>query len=255
MAAPTSVRSRPRAPRLDRATAYRLATTEYDRTLAAWRALGPADWSRPTVCAAWDVRAMAAHTLGMTEMTASLRQLVHQNAAASRAGGGIDALTAVQVRERAGLSPAELVDRLAAAAPRAVRGRRRLSVLLGAVKLPEEQVVGPEREWWRIGFLTDVVLTRDPWMHRMDLAAATGTEPVLTADHDGVLVADVVAEWAGRHGQPYRLRLTGPAGGEWSSGADGGADVEAHELDAVDFCRVLSGRGTGDGLLAQQVPF
>jgi len=27
------------------------------------------------------------------------------------------------------------------------------------------------------------------------------------------------------------------------------------EFDAVEFCRVLSGRGNGTGLLAEQVPF
>jgi hypothetical protein len=32
-------------------------------------------------------------------------------------------------------------------------------------------------------------LTRDPWMHRLDLARATGHAPVLTADHGGVIVA------------------------------------------------------------------
>jgi uncharacterized protein (TIGR03083 family) len=251
MTAAAPVRPRPRPPALDRDTAYRLAATEYDRTIAAWRALAPQDWARPTPCSAWDVRAMNAHTLGMTEMTASLRQLVRQNAASSKAGGGIDALTAVQVRERIDLDPGTLVGRFAAAAPRAVRGRRRLSWLVGRAKLPEEQVVGSDREWWRIGYLLDVILTRDPWMHRMDLAAATGTDPVLTPDHDGVLVSDVVAEWAQRHGRAYRLRLTGPAGGTWSSGADG----EELELDAVEFCRVLSGRGAGAGLLSQQVPF
>ena len=52
-------------------------------------------------------------------------------------------------------------------------------------------------------------------MHRLDIARATGHAPVLTADHDGVIVADVVAEWARRHGRPYRLELTGPAGGVW----------------------------------------
>jgi hypothetical protein len=122
---------------------------------------------------------------------------------------------------------------------------------VGWVKLPEEQVVGPDREWWRIGFLLDVVLTRDVWMHRVDIARATGRLPRLTPDHDRVLVADVVSEWAQRHGRPFRLRLTGPAGGEWSSGAGG----EQLELDAVEFCRLLSGRGTGPGLLGQQVPF
>ncbi len=83
------------------------------------------------------------------------------------------------------------------------------------------------------------------------MARATGAELVLTADHDGVIVADVVAEWAARHGQPYTLHLTGPAGGSWASGERG----PLIESDAVEFCRVLSGRGHGDGLLAIQVPF
>jgi uncharacterized protein (TIGR03083 family) len=251
MTAATPTRSAPRPPALDRTTAYRLASTEYDRCLAVLRDLAPADWGRPTDCTGWDVRAMAAHVLGMAEMVGSLREFVHQNRLTARAGGGIDALTALQVRERADLDGAAIVARLAAATPRALRGRRRLSRVLGRSTLPEEQVVGPDREKWRIGFLTDVVLTRDVWMHRMDVARAVGRDPVLTAGHDGVLVADVVAEWAQRHGRPYRLRLTGPAGGEWSAGADG----EAYELDAVEFCRLASGRGSGGGLLAQQVPF
>ena len=71
----------------------------------------------------------------------------------------------------------------------------------------------------------------------------------LTPDHDGAIVADVVAEWAQRHGQPYRLTLTGPAGGDWGTGG------QAIEMDAVQFCRVLSGRGEGSGLLATEVPF
>ncbi len=111
--------------------------------------------------------------------------------------------------------------------------------------------MGSEREWWRIGYLLDVILTRDVWMHRVDVCRATGRELQLTPEHDGVLVADVVAEWAQRHGRPYRLRLTGPAGGEWSAGTDG----EELELDAVEFCRLLSGRGSGSGLLSSQVPF
>ena len=73
----------------------------------------------------------------------------------------------------------------------------------------------------------------------------------LTADHDGVLVGDLVAEWAFRHQEPYTLHLTGPAGGSWSLGTGG----PRLELDAVEFCRTLSGRVHGDGLLAVSVPF
>jgi uncharacterized protein (TIGR03083 family) len=244
-------RTRPRPPALDRETAYRLAATEYERFLAVLRDLGSGDWSRPTECTEWDVRAMAAHVLGMAEMAASVRETARQNRLAGKAGGGIDALTGLQVREHAHLDGPAIVGALEATAPRALRGRGRLSRVAGRVRLPEEQVVGTEREWWRIGFLLDVILTRDVWMHRADIARATGRELELTPAHDGVLVADVVAEWAQRHGRPYRLRLTGPAGGEWSSGS-GGSEIE---LDAVEFCRVLSGRGVGEGLLAQQVPF
>ena len=251
MTAPAPARTRPRPPALDRDTAYRLAATEYERFLRLVRGLDPADWARATACPGWDVRAMSAHVLGMAEMVAGVRELARQNRLAGKAGGGIDALTALQVHEHADLDGPGVVTALQSVAPRALRGRRRLSRLIGRVTLPEEQVVGPDREHWRIGFLADVVLTRDVWMHRSDICLATGREPELTAYHDGVLVADVVAEWAQRHGRPYRLRLTGPAGGEWSSGTDG----DELELDAVEFCRVLSGRGAGGGLLGQQVPF
>ncbi|MFD6389554.1 hypothetical protein [Nocardia sp. NPDC060259] len=100
--------------------------------------------------------------------------------------------------------------------------------------------------------LTEVILTRDPWMHRIDLSQATGRPLELTADHDGRIVDDVVREWAQRHGKPYRLTLHGPAGGTWTSGD---ADAPAIELDAIEFCRILSSRAGGTGLLSTEVPF
>ena len=57
---------------------------------------------------------MAGHVLGMAQMVAAVHSFVAQNAAAARAGGGIDALTSVQVRKTAQLSAEELVDRFAA---------------------------------------------------------------------------------------------------------------------------------------------
>jgi hypothetical protein len=110
------------------------------------------------------------------------------------------------------------------------------------------------REPWTFGYLIDVILTRDPWMHRLDIAVATGTEPRLTAEHDGVIVADVVAEWADRHGKDFELTLTGPAGGTWRAGANG----PSWTLDAVDFCRAIARRPastTVDDLLNTEVPY
>ena len=84
--------------------------------------------------------------------------------------------------------------------------------------MPVTQQVGGGDETWTIGYLTDIILTRDPWMHRADIARATGAAHVLDAGHDGAIVADVVAEWAARHGQPFTLELAGPAGGSFSGG-------------------------------------
>ncbi|MGZ8736451.1 MAG: hypothetical protein ACXWW7_04740 [Nocardioides sp.] len=85
----------------------------------------------------------------------------------------------------------------------------------------------------------------------MDICPATGREPELTAGHDGRLVDDVVHEWAATHQAAYALRLTGPAGGTWGGlGAD-----EQMVIDAVNFCRTVSGRAPGFGLLATPVPF
>jgi hypothetical protein len=47
------------------------------------------------------------------------------------------------------------------------------------------------------------------------------------------------------------LILTGPAGGTFVAG-DGGEHIE---LDAVELCRILSGRAEGTGLMSTEVPF
>jgi uncharacterized protein (TIGR03083 family) len=238
---------------IERTTAMRLAATEYERFVGQLRQLTPAEWARPTVCPDWDVRAMAGHVLGMAEMSASVPEGIRQMRTAGKQGGEfIDALTALQVAKTAALSTTQLVDRFAAVGPKAARGRRRTPFFVRGRTMPGDQPLGDgSRETWKFGFLIDVCLTRDTWMHRMDICRAVDAKPELTADHDGVLIADVAIEWAARHAQPCTLKLGGPAGGSWIWGSGG----PLLELDAVDFCRILSGRGDGEGLLATRVPF
>src|SRR5262249_26672641 len=156
--------------------------------------------------------------------------------------------------ERTCGTPGQITDRSAAGAGGAVAGRRRTPPFVRSRTMPQLQDMNGAQEPWTFGYLIDVILTRDPWMHRLDIAAATGTEPQLTADHDGVIVADVVAEWADRHGKDFELTLTGPAGGTWRARAHG----PSWTLDAVDFCRAIARRPastTVDDLLNTEVPY
>jgi uncharacterized protein (TIGR03083 family) len=241
-------------PRIARPEATTLAETETARFVAALEALEADDWNRPTANHLWDVRAMAGHVLGMTETFTSLRHVARDmRAGAKRAGKGpqIDGLTAHQVAITADLSNVDLIERLRAAGPVNARWRSSRRLLRhGRSKQEVPGTGGPER--WTMGFLFDVVLTRDTWMHRTDLAAATGKPLVLTPEHDGRIVADAVAEWAGRHRRPFVLELLGPAGGTYVQGTGG----EHLTMDAVELCRTLSGRPSATtGLLAVQVPF
>jgi uncharacterized protein (TIGR03083 family) len=240
----------PRKATLARDVAMRLAAEEYQRFLRQLQRLAPADWQAATDCPAWDVRALVGHVVGMTEMSASLPEQMRQMRAAGKAGGVfIDALTALQVTKHKDATPDRLVARLATVGPKAAKGRRRTPGFIRGRTMPVPQAVGGVEESWTLGYLVDVILTRDTWMHRIDIARATGKDLELTPEHDGLIVADVVEDWAARHGQPCRLHLSGPAGGIWSFGAGGPQLTE----DAVDFCRGLSARGTA--ALGTEVPF
>lgn len=241
-------------PPITRAEVEGLARTEYERVAEQLRSLAPDDWSKPTDCSLWDVRAMSGHTTGMLSTFTGYRTLIRKMSAATKAAkrsGGpmIDALTAKQVADHADLSTSELIGKVEDLGPGAARWRSTRSVLFR--RMPMKQEVAGKQETWRMAYLLDIILTRDPWMHRVDIARATGREIQLTPAHDGRIIADVVAEWARRHRTPFTLTLTGPAGGEYVAGDNG----EHITIDAVEFCRTLSGRSTGTGLLTEEVPF
>ncbi len=239
---------------VDHAEAMQLLETELQRGVELLGTLTPEDWTTRTDCPDWDVRQMYLHVLGACAGSASAGEGMHQMRVArkrrKRLAGTLEAnISAVQVAERESLTPAELVDQLRAIAPKTVKGRRRIPGFVRRhVKL---HVDGPVIEQWALGYLIDIIYLRDLWMHRVDTCQATGHEMTLTAAHDGRIVADVVGEWARRHGQPFSIELTGTAGGRFQVGTGS----EPFVLDAVQFCRTLAGRVPATDLLATVVPF
>jgi uncharacterized protein (TIGR03083 family) len=240
-------------PDLDHDEGMGLAATEYDRLIELVDRLDGEDWTRRTDCPDWDVREVVTHLLGFMKANADPAETQRQLAVAHREADQqgilrLDAQTALHVREHASLSPAETAAAVREWAPRALAGR---TATPAEVRAATFSTGLPGEADWTYAYLIDVVFTRDVWMHRVDVSRATGRPLVLTPGHDGRLVADVVSDWARRHGRPFTLHLDGPAGGSFTAGA-GGPELR---LDAVEFCRALSGRGTGEVPLGTRVPF
>ena len=241
-------------PPLRHKEAMALSAVEYERTLELVRSLGPDDWAMPVAdCAAWNIRQLMCHQIGAAESGAAMREGIRQQRAAGRASKErgipwLDAWTALQVEAREALDPAAVVKAAEAAFARGLRGRTKTPGIVRRIPMKFPEPIGRRMP---MGYLIDTIGIRDMWMHRVDMSRATGRDLVVTTDHDGRIVADVVKEWAALHGRPFSLALSGTAGGVFEQGLGG----EAMEMDAVEFCRVLSGRGRGEGLLRQAVPF
>jgi uncharacterized protein (TIGR03083 family) len=242
--------------RLDHHQSMQVGGVEYQRFIELIHSLSPDDWNRPTDCTDWDVKAVVAHNLGNMAGNASMRENVHQMRTArkrSKANGTsmVDEMTALQVEDRASLTPDQLCDAVDTLAPKALAGRRRTPAILRRamkIKLP------PPHNSLTLGFLIDQIYNRDMFMHRVDICRATGREMTVDAEHEGRIIAEIVGDWADAHGQPFNLVLDGPAGGSFQRGENGGQ----LRLDAVEFARIVSGRRDGHeavGLLATEVLF
>jgi uncharacterized protein (TIGR03083 family) len=239
--------------------AMKITEVEFARMLSAARGLQPADWRQPTVNTGWDVRAVMLHLLGAAEANAGFRENARQMRAGRRLfkqiGGHhwVDGVNEIQIRERAALTNEEVIDRYAAVTPKAVKARRRIPGPIRALPLVD---FGDPLGRKSLGYLMDMVYTRDVWMHRVDIARATGRPLELTADHDGRIVADIVAEWAQLYDHAFVLELEGPAGGTYRAGnADDPGTVHL-TIDAVELVCILSGRGStaGSSLLSYALP-
>lgn len=153
-----------------------------------------------------------------------------------------------------------LIAELRSDGPAAVANRRQLPEALRSLQLPVGTGVRVPLQ-----FFVDVILPRDMWMHRMEIALATGHPIVRTAEHEGRLTTLVMRDLARRlsphlAGRSVVYRLVGPDGGAFRYGdaAETGAVIA---MDTVDFHLLASGRRTatdsmqvarvdGDGELA-----
>lgn len=245
--------------------AERIGLTAYELLVSDLERLRPDEWEQDTVCAPWTVADMVRHLLGAARANMSMVEMTRQQLHGVRhrkafGGNALDAVNDLQVREHRHLDPAATLDRLRAVYPRSVAVRTHRSRLFDRIAIPLD--VGgstapgmPTR--LNMGRLFRVVYTRDVWLHRIDIARALGRALTLDTAADRRIVADVAREWADRHGRPFDLRLTGPAGGRYRRG-DGGPTID---LDPAAFCWILSGRGEpepgapGADLLRQRIVF
>jgi uncharacterized protein (TIGR03083 family) len=239
--------------------AERVAVAAYRQLDDLLQTLTDQDWEKPTACPGWSVSDIVGHLIGAASGNASAREYTRQQLWGLRhrrefGGNPLDAVNALQVREHAQLPASQRAEALRAEAPGAVRGRMRMSAWAGVVSVPISSGGSAARGMPRtvnLGRLFDVVYTRDVWMHTIDIAEAVGREAPMTTAVNRRIVQDAVIDWVRRHGQPVDVVLTGPGGGRYRSGSRG----DVIELDAIDFCRTLSGRVEGEGLLQVKILF
>lgn len=230
--------------------AYSLLQTELDRFLALLDTLGPDDWTRPTACTQWNVRDMVAHQAGGYASGTGYKEMIRQYSAARKRGRlPEDEINDLQLRERAGKSPAELIAELRRVGPVASRKWAHEFRLIKPIVLPHP-VGGREP----LRHLMWVIHSRDTWMHRLDICRATQREFLQTRAHDGRIAALVMRDVGillqkKLGGQAVRFDLTGVAGGAWQVGP--GEAAAALRMDVLDFNIFASGRYSQEEALAR----
>lgn len=223
-----------------------VARAVYEDLLRLLVTLDTIDWDAVTDCAPWTVADVVRHMVGAAKGHASLREEVRQlRYAAGHAhlfdGSRLDAMNDLHVRDHAHLDGPALIGELDRVWSDAVAGRMSRPGVIRALRVPNDSSgstpSGSGRRI-RLGHLFDVIITRDVWLHRVDIARATGHAMTFAA-HDRRIISDVIAEWAERLGdRGFDLTVTGPFEARFVSG-DG---AETLELDGIEFCRILSGR-------------
>ncbi len=240
-------------PRQTRQQSRTVASAELARFLELVARLDDDDWDKPTVCTLWSVRDIVAHQASHAELGRGPAGFLRQVAAPAMLGylrrgmSGLDSLNQSQVDKRRSWPVADVIAELRDGTAAAIEARQRSSWLGRQLPLPV-----PPVGMITLGRLLDEILPRDMWMHRHDIAAATGKPFAQTADHDGFIVEQTVLDAAAYAapklpGVEVRLTLHGVSGGTWRFG--GGSPVEV-AMSSIDFMRRTSERLSVDAALA-----
>jgi uncharacterized protein (TIGR03083 family) len=242
-------------PALGHAEAGVMAREELNRFLAVVESLSGDDWQQPTDCTEWTVRDILAHQAGSYAGFASWGEFKrHMSAKPGPDQMQVDAVNARQLADRTGHSPADLIGELRQVGPKAINTRQRLPWPLRKLPIP----FGPPLGTVAIEYLTDLIFTRDTWMHRVDICRATGRAFAQTPEHDGRIVALVLRDLAYKltehlRGQSVIFDLSGPAGGRFRIGkmAESSAILK---MDVLEFNRLASERiSTEDRLASERI--
>lgn len=215
-----------------------------DAELQAWHdmlaSIEGTEWQRRTVCDAWDVADIAGHLTGQAEDVIRPWSFPRRFRKGKRVYPGVprfDAHMMVQADEHRGTPPAELratFDRTWAKATRAISRNP---------ELIRRATMNVEGLPMTLGYIRDILLARDLWMHRDDVCQALGRS-FDAGPYAEEIIAQVVYDvdtlpfWGER--PAVVLELTGQGGGTYRLGRD--EPVGRAAVDAVGYMRTLSGR-------------
>ena len=218
-----------------------MVRAELSRTQALLGELEPADWRRRTGCAGWCVRDVVAHMIGENEELARPTRLIRRVRMARRLGSTTarDGRSTGQIRDRAGRSSDQLISELGYWGGKAILAAERIPgpahYIRTSIFLPAAHGT-PENT---IDYFIRVLMPREAWLHRTDIATAT-RHPVGMGAQDGEIVRQVIRDLAAAWPGPTVLvDLAGPMGGRWSLGA--GRPVAEVHSDPVSYVRLAAG--------------
>ena len=89
-----------------------------------------------------------------------------------------------------------------------------------------------------LGFVADMIFTRDVLAHRIDVSISAGTE-ISVGPHDRRVLGDCIRHWTRITKASLRFELTDPLGGNYVTGPRPIATVRG---TGIDIIRVFSGR-------------